>query len=80
MPKLTRGYGPTNLQPEGFNLGGSIMLNEMSVSDSEKKMLEAMRECGITPHNMVEMARSHAIKIKSWQLRNYDKIVEAISQ
>ncbi|MEC0168146.1 hypothetical protein [Paenibacillus graminis] len=56
------------------------MLNSITVSESEKKMIEAMRECGITPHNMVEMARSHAIKIKSWQLRNYDKIVEAISQ
>ncbi|MBY9080969.1 hypothetical protein KIH86_02905 [Paenibacillus sp. HN-1] len=56
------------------------MLNEMTVSDSEKKMIEAMRACGVTPHNLVQMARSHAIKIKSWDIHHYDKIVEQLEK
>lgn len=56
------------------------MLNSMTVSDSEKKMIEAMRATGVTPHNMVQMARSHAIKIKSMEIHHYDQIVESLAQ
>lgn len=50
------------------------MLNEMTVSDSEKIMLEVMRETGLTPDNVAQMARSHAIKIKSYDVEKYDKL------
>ncbi|MCM3699176.1 hypothetical protein [Paenibacillus macerans] len=56
------------------------MLNEMTVSDSEKIMLEIMRETGLTPDNVAQMARSHAIKIKSYDAENYDKLANTLAR
>lgn len=54
------------------------MLNQMTVSDSEKVMLEVMRAIGLTPSNLAQMARSHAIKIKSIDAASYDKLTDAL--
>ncbi|WP_170287168.1 hypothetical protein [Paenibacillus faecis] len=56
------------------------MLNEITVSDSEKIMLEVMRETGITPDNVAQMARSHAIKIKSYDVEKYDKLANTLAR
>ena len=54
------------------------MLHQMNVSASEKLMLDVMRKTGITPHNVTQMAYSHAMKIQSRYLDDYKTLMDSL--
>lgn len=54
------------------------MLHQMNVTDSEKLMLDVMRKTGITPHNVTQMAYSHAMKIQSCNLNEYKTLMDSL--